>query len=200
MKKLNNVLIFLATLASVCFFIKDFNAGAYDRLLSSASIVLVLFIPRILGKLFKIKISDAMELVYILFIILAQLLGSSVNLYNTVWWYDLFAHFLSGILIAVLALVVMDWFGVYKVKNKLFNALFMICFSLALASLWEFAEFGVDTFLGMNVQHAIETGVKDTMEDMLIAFLGTMIVAIAYVVEDKVTKNGFLKKIVDDIK
>lgn len=200
MKKLNNVLIFLATLASVCLFIRDFNAGAYDRLLSSASIILVLLIPRILSKLFKIKISDAMELVYIVFIILAQLLGSSVNLYNTVWWYDLFAHFLSGILIAVLALVVMDWFGVYKAKNKFFNTLFIISFSLMIASFWEFIEFGADTILGMNVQHAIETGVKDTMEDMIVAFLGTIIVAISYVVEDKVTKNGFLKKIVDDIK
>lgn len=200
MRKLNNVLIFLATLASACFFVRDLNIGANDRLLSSATVVLVLLIPRIFNKLFKIKISDAMELVYVLFIILAQLLGSSLGLYNTVWWYDLFAHFLSGILTSVLALVVLEWFGVYKPKNRLFNALFIISFTLMIASIWEFIEYGADTFFGMNVQHSVETGVADTMEDMLVAFAGSVIVAISYLIEDKVSKNGFLKKVVSGLK
>ncbi len=200
MRKLNNVLIFLATLASACFFVRDLNIGANDRLLSSATVVLFLFIPRIINKIFGIKISDAMELVYILFIILAQLLGSSLGLYNTVWWYDLFAHFLSGILTSVLALVVMDWLGVYKPKKKLFNALFIICFTLMIASLWEFVEYGADTIFKMNVQHSIETGVADTMEDMLVAFAGSIIVSVSYVIEDRVSKNGFLKRVVSGLK
>ena len=200
MKKLNNVLIYLSILVSFCFAIRDFNIGAYDRLLGSFSIAFVLFIPKIVRKLFKIKISDAMELVYVVFIIFAQLLGSVVNLYNTVWWYDLFAHFISGVLTAILSLVIMDWLGVYKQKNKLFNVLFMICFTLMIASLWEFCEYTFDTFFGMNVQHNIETGVNDTMQDMLIAFLGSIIVCISYVIENKVNKNGFLKKIVNDLK
>ncbi len=200
MKKINNVLIFLAGLASVCFAVKDFNIGAYDRLLASLSIVLVLFIPRIVKKIFKIRISDAMELVYIIFIILAQFFGSVVNLYNSVWWYDLFAHFLSGILTSVLALVVMDWFGVYKEKNKNFNALFIIAFTLMIASLWEFIEFESYVFLGMDVQHHLTTGVFDTMEDMLAAFLGSIMIFVSYLLEDKVSKNGFLKKVVSDLK
>ena len=69
-----------------------------------------------------------------------------------------------------------------------------------IASLWEFLEFGADTFLGMNVQHSIETGVRDTMEDMLIAFLGSLIVSISYLVENKISKNGFLKRVVSDLK
>ena len=64
------------------------------------------------------------------------------------------------------------------------------------ASIWEFVEFGTDVFLGMNVQHSLETGVKDTMEDMLVAFAGSMIVGITYLLEGK---NGFVKKIVSDL-
>ncbi len=200
MKKLNNVLIFLSSLISACIFVKDLNIGAYDRLLSSASIILVLLIPRIVNKIFKAKLSDSLEFVYILFIILAQLLGSSLNFYNKIWWYDIFAHFLSGIFVTILALVVMKWFKGYDGKNKYFNILFILSFSLMVASLWEFLEFGADTILNMNVQHSIETGVKDTMEDMLVAFLGTLIVVISYLVEDKVRKNGFLKKVAKNIK
>jgi hypothetical protein len=200
MKKLNNVLIFLCSLAAACFFVRDLNVGSYDRLLGDITIPLVLLLPRIFSKLFKIKITSAMELVYVIFIILAQFIGSVVNLYNTVWWYDLFTHFLSGVLTSILALVVLDWFGIYKEKNRGFNFLFIISFTLMIASIWEFLEFGADTFFGMNVQHSLDTGVRDTMEDMLIAFLGSLIVSISYLVENKIAKNGFLKRVVSDLK
>ncbi len=198
MKRITNTLIFLCSLAAICFMVKDINVGNYDRILGDITIPLVLLIPRIIKNLFKIRITDTMELIYVVFIILAQFLGSVVNLYNndTTWWYDLFAHFLSGILTSVLALVVLNWFGVYKEKNKGFNFLFIICFTLMVASIWEFVEFGTDVFLGMNVQHSLETGVKDTMEDMLVAFAGSMIVGITYLLEGK---NGFVKKIVSDL-
>ena len=198
MKRITNTLIFLCSLAAICFMVKDINVGNYDRILGDITIPLVLLIPRIIKNLFKIRITDTMELIYVVFIILAQILGSVVNLYNndTTWWYDLFAHFLSGVLTSVLALVVLNWFGVYKEKNKGFNFLFIICFTLMVASIWEFVEFGTDVFLGMNVQHSLETGVKDTMEDMLVAFAGSMIVGITYLLEGK---NGFVKKIVSDL-
>lgn len=196
-KKINSALIFLCSLAAICFFVKDINIGAYDRLLGDITIPLVLFLPRIFKKIFKIKITDAMELVYVIFIILAQFLGSVVNLYNTTWWYDLFTHFLSGVLTAILALVILNWFGMYKEDKKVFNFIYMIMFTLLIASLWEFLEYGTDTFLKMNVQHSIETGVSDTMEDMLIAFLGSIIVCVKYLLEDK---KGFIKKIVNDLK
>lgn len=199
LKRINNTLIFLCSLASICFFVRDLNIGANQRFLGDLSMVFVLLIPKILRKIFKIKITDAMELIYVIFMILAQFLGSVVNLYNndTTWWYDLFTHFLSGVLTTVLALVIMNWLGVYKDKNKWFNFIFMISFTLMIASLWEFAEFGTDTFLGMNVQHSLETGVRDTMEDMLVAFLGSIIVAITYLVEGS---NGIIKKIVNALK
>lgn len=200
MKKLNNVLIFLASLASICFAVKDINVGTYDRLLGDLSIVFVLLIPRIFNKISHVKMSSAMEFVFIIFIILAQFLGSVVNLYNTVWWYDLFAHFLAGVLTSIFALVVMDWFNVYKEKNKWFNVLFILSFSMLVASLWEFVEFGTFIVAKMDVQHHLTTGVFDTMEDMLIAFLGSIIVSVSYLVENKVSKNGFLKKVVNDLK
>ena len=193
MKKISNVLIFLSSLASLCYAVMDINLGAYDRLLASLSLVFVLFIPRIINKIFKLKISDTIELVYVVFIILAQFIGSVVNLYDKVWWYDLFTHFLSGILISIFALVVMDWLGVYKEKNKFFNTIFIISFNLMIASFWEFLEFGAFVFLKMDVQHHLTTGVFDTMEDMLIAFFGSIIVSVLYLAYVKLNKNELKK-------
>lgn len=189
MKKLNNFLIYFFSLLSICIAIKDFNNGAYDRLLGSLSIIFVFLIPRIINKIFKTKISETLQLVYILFIILVQFLGSVVNLYNNVWWYDLFAHFLSGVLTSILALIIMDWFKVYNEKNRCFNILFMICFTLMVASIWEFLEFGAFVFLKMDVQHHLTTGVFDTMEDMLIGFLGGIITSIYYLFLNNMIKK-----------
>lgn len=197
LKRLSNALIFLCSLASICIFVKDYNIGATDRFLGDLSIVFVLLIPRIIKKLFKIRITDAMELIYVVFIILGQFVGSVINLYNTTWWYDLFTHFLTGLLTALLSLVIMNWLGVYKDKNKAFNFIFMICFTLAIASIWEFLEFSVDTLMGSDVQHVLDTGVRDTVEDMLVAFLGSIIVGVTYLLEGS---KGIVKKIVSSLK
>ena len=58
MKKLNNVLIFLCSLAAACFFVRDLNVGSYDRLLGDITIPLVLLLPRIFSKLFKIVLLE----------------------------------------------------------------------------------------------------------------------------------------------
>ncbi len=197
MKRITNTLIFLCSLASVCIFVKDYNIGANSRFLADLSMILVLFIPKIIRKIFKIKITDTMEFIYVIFVILAQFLGSVVNLYNKTSWYDLFTHFLSGVLTTFLALVIMNWLGVYKENNKGFNILFIICFTLMVASVWEFTEYITDIIMKTDVQHVLDTGVNDTMEDMLIAFLGSIIVAVSYAFDNK---KGFIKKIVSSLK
>lgn len=200
MKKINNAIIFIISLAAICFFVNDINVGHNDRLASDVTVPLVLLLPRIFKRILKLNINDEMELIYIIFIVLAHFLGSVVNLYKYIWWYDLFAHFLSGMLTSILALVIMNWMGVYKEKNVTFNIIFIISFTLMVASIWEFFEYGADTFLKLNVQHSIETGVSDTMEDMLVAFLGGIIVSIIYFIEEKKIKNGFIKKAVSTLK
>ena len=185
MKKINNYLIILTVIASYSYAVRDYIAGSYDRLACSLSIILVLLVPKILRKLFKLKISEYMELVYIIFVILAHFIGSVVNLYNTTSWYDLFAHFISGVLTAILSVIIMKWLGVYNKKNKGFNIIFMVSFVLMIACIWEFIEFSGDNIFGLNLQHSIETGVTDTIEDMLMAFSGSIIVLITYLLDKK---------------
>lgn len=192
MKKLNNSLIALTVIASYSYAVRDLIMKSYDRLACSLSIILVLLVPKILRKLFKLKISKYIELVYIIFVILAHFFGSVVNLYNTTSWYDLFAHFISGVLTAILSVIIMKWFGVYNKRNKGFNIIFMISFVLMVASIWEFIEFSGDHIFNLNLQHAIETGVTDTIEDMLMAFSGSIIVLIIYLLDKKNKMFGSL--------
>lgn len=177
-KKLNNVLIFLISLISFYHAIRDLSNGDYNRLLGSLSIILVLFIPIILKKLFNIKISSGLEFIYIIFIFIAYFLGIIINLYNVIWWYDLFVHFLLGIFSGIISLFVLRLFKQNKDKNKIFNSFFIICFSLMVAVLWEFCEFSVYILFNKDVQHHLTTGVFDTMQDMIVAFFGSLFMAI----------------------
>ncbi len=193
MRKINNVIIYVVTFLSLLIAVKDFNIGKYDRLLGDLTIFFVFMLPRIVNKLFKFNLENKVEFIYIIFIFISQFLGSVLNLFNIIWWYDLFTHFISGILTSILALLLLQYFNVYD-KNKKFNLFFLLIFTIFIAALWEFMEFFADTFLNMNVQHSVDTGVIDTMEDMLIATLGGLIVFIKYLFEKN--KNSMLSKFV----
>ena len=189
MRKINNFLIILLFILSLFFTFNNNNFITFQRLLPSLSIILVLYIPRIFNKLFKFQINSQLELIYIIFIFLAQFLGSVIDFYNHIWWWDLFIHFLSGMLTAIFALDIMKWSDVFKEDKQCFNLLFMNCFTLMVASLWEFVEFGSFVFLSMDVQHHLTTGVFDTMEDMLIAFLGNIIICGLYLLKNNKKKK-----------
>ena len=188
MKKFNNLLIILISVVSLIFMGYFIYNNIYDRVIASASMLLVLCFPKIIGNIFRLKISPKGELIYIIFIFLVQFLGSVLSFYDMFWWYDVLAHFASGILTSILGIEVLNWFKVYKRENMWFNVLFIICFSLMASSLWEFVEFGADIILKMDVQHHLTTGVFDTMEDMLVAFLGSIIVGIWYIIKLKTKK------------
>ncbi len=193
MKKVNNILIIIISLLSICVFIKDINIGQNDRLLADLSIILILLIPKVLRGIFKIRITPVIELIYIIFMFLVDFLGSVIYLYNYVWWYDLFAHFISGVLTSVLALIILKWLKMYNNKNKLFNIIFILSFVMMVASLWELCEFLIDNTMGSNMQHNIDTGVFDTMEDMLICLLASIITSIEFLTEKG---KGIINKIV----
>ena len=44
-----------------------------------------------------------------------------------------------------------------------------------IAVIWEFFEYGMDLLMAMDLQHVETTGVSDTMTDLIVAFLGSII-------------------------
>lgn len=163
-----NLLFVLMMLVGTLYYV----VYCYDdsRLLTYLAIIPVLLAPLCLKKT-KYRLDMNELFIYYLFVFLADFLGCVVNLYNEIWWYDLFAHFLSGIFTAMVGRFLLDKMKV-KERTKWFDFLFEISFVMLIASIWEFFEFGVDYLLDMNLQHQLDTGIVDTMEDMLAAFVG----------------------------
>ena len=65
--------------------------------LTVLSIIIVCIVPWLIKKVLKYEMSETLKFIYFLFVFIALILGSIYNLYRTISWFDLLAHFLSGI-------------------------------------------------------------------------------------------------------
>ena len=64
-------------------------------------------------------------------------------------------------------------------NNMLFNIIFGVILTLSLGTLWELTEFDIDQIFKTNMQ-SIETGLLDTMKDLSIAAITSIITSIIY--------------------
>lgn len=187
MKKIRNLLIIMSGILTVFYIINHNGNLTLSKYLVIISLYPVYFVPSILKILFKFDLDENIEFSYVLFIFVAQFLGSVIGFYGKFYYYDKITHFISGILTSFIALDLLDK---YKIKNKKFTFLFMIIFSVFVAAFWEFFEYTSDLLLHGDVQKVLKTGVSDTMQDMLCAFFSSTICSILYYFSRKNVKNN----------
>lgn len=160
------------------------------------TIILTALVPTMVRKILHLKISYTMELVYLLFIIFGHFIGSILGIYNEIPHYDKIMHTLSGVLTSFVALIVLNNINQYKFKNVIFNIVFMIVFSLAIAGIWEIFEFTNDILFQADAQRVAISGVDDTMLDMIVALFGSILVCIEYGIEVCTHKKGLVYALV----
>lgn len=181
MKKINLFLIVLTVvLASITIF------GEFDRgiviVLKDSSIILTLLFPYIFKKIFNIKIGEGFIFVWIIFIFLAHYMGVICELYNKWYYFDKVTHTFSGVLSGCVGVLILKN---NKVNSLAFRILFILSFTWLCAGLWEVFEFTCNALFGGDAQRVALTGVTDTMLDMIVAFVGSIIVCIGYYLKEK---------------
>ena len=174
-KKTNIFIILVVSLVSLYFVIVKDKSFIY--VIKDISIILTINGLYIIQKLFKIKIDEKLNFIYILFIFIAHFLGVIVDLYTKVYWFDKFVHFLSGILSSIAAIYII--INSSK-RNNIFNIVFIVSFSMLVASCWEIFEYIVSQLFNTDPQRVNITGISDTMGDIIVAFLGSILVSIYY--------------------
>ena len=161
-----NIIMMVLSFAMILYFIKT---NKYNRIYTAILIYPVLYLPELLDNT-KYFIDYKYKMIYCLFIFMADFLGCIVNLYKYISWYDLFIHFVSGIMSFVLGYLILE-----KSKLKLSGMVkffYLVGFVAFVALCWEIIEFTGDQVFGLNLQHNMETGVLDTMSDMIMGFMG----------------------------
>lgn len=158
-------------LFAVAVGIKCFTDPSYSKYGGFLAGLVLPFLPDAVERIFKCKFAFKIQLLYFAFLFVALDMGICMDLYKLWPFFDKIVHFCSGVFSALVGHYALVYFKVNK-SSKIFKAMFIMFFSMAIAVLWEFFEFGCDKFLGQSMQQLISTGVDDTMFDLIAATLG----------------------------
>ncbi len=199
--------VLVAFIISAVFCIVDLVDGTetsaiplIERLLA----IVLLFLPLYLRLIFKIQFPRTATSLFYLFLFLSIYLGNFIDLFNKFWWWDLLVHFSSGLLLGFLAMFFVNHLAKKGANSPIYVFLFVFCFSVALAGIWEIYEFMVDVILDMDMQHAGElvgqSALFDTMFDLISSTLGAIISALCCAVLTYKDKNFVLQFRVAKIK
>lgn len=145
--------------------------------------------------IFRFKVPLLVEFFFVFFVFLSTFLGTTLNFYETFFWWDKMLHFFSGFL-----LVLFGVFVFYKLSptfyydQSLFLVLFVcFLFSSSLAGFWELFEYFMDVLF---VDLYMQKGLDDTILDMLYAKIASVITCIfLYKYINRIGKKKFLIKL-----
>ncbi|WKY48727.1 hypothetical protein Q5O24_05265 [Eubacteriaceae bacterium ES3] len=120
-------------------------------------LTLVLFlIPGLIDEKLNIVLPDTLEIIILLFIFSAEILGE-INEYYLMYdrWDDML-HTMNGFLCAAIGFSMIDILNrnenVKMYLSPVFVAIVAFCFSMTIGVLWEFYEFGMDYFFLTDMQ------------------------------------------------
>lgn len=141
----------LCEILTVCTILMLLAGGERDRLLLAFATLLLAAMPMLLEKLLHCRISLPVY-IFALAYAVGPMLGHCWKLYYTVPVWDKLLHISGGVMFAILGAYFFDLLAKNKVLPVV-RTIFALCFSMAIAVLWELCEFGADAFLGMDMQN-----------------------------------------------
>ena len=140
--------------------------------------LLIPALPELFYRLFRLRRVEQLNFCVLAFSFLGYTLGAVVDLYQRVPGFDKLVHTLSGAFVSMLCLCVYCAARPGKkpeADERLLAMLFVFFGSMAVAGLWEICEYAVHAITGRDVQRVLLTGVDDTMQDMIVCLVGTLI-------------------------
>ena len=128
--------------------------------------LVLMILPSVLTKRLEVELPGTLEIIILLFIFAAEILGEINSFYIRVPNWDTMLHTLNGFLCAAIGFALVDLLNrsdrfSFKL-SPLYLAIAAFCFSMTVGVLWEFFEYYSDLLLGFDMQkdtviHAIHT-------------------------------------------
>lgn len=120
-------------------------------------LTLVLFlVPSFVEKKLHIDLPDTLEIIIMVFIFAAEILGEIQEYYLIIPFWDTVLHSINGFLFAAIG------FSIVNILNKdkrvsmslspFYMAVTAFCFSMTIGVLWEFFEWAMDSWFGLDMQ------------------------------------------------
>ena len=156
-RKRRDITVYVVLRAFVIFtLIMQIIHGNFENVFFCVLTLALLVLPIIIDHKLNIKLPTLLESIIFIFIFAAEILGEVYNFYGYVKNWDTILHTINGFLCAAIGFSLVDILNQSSIiKDKLspvFVALVAFCVSMTIGVLWEFIEFGMDSFTKTDMQ------------------------------------------------
>lgn len=157
------VYVVLRLLVIVMMILQVFNQN-YENVFLCILTLVLLVMPSFIQVRLKIELPTPLEIIILLFIFAAEIMGEIQSYYIRFPFWDTVLHTLNGFLMAAIGFALVDILNrSKKISFQLspaYMAVVAFCFSMTIGVIWEFFEFGMDMFFGLDMQ-------KDTVVNQI---------------------------------
>jgi hypothetical protein len=146
----------------------------WSNVFVTVTALLLTILPIVFSDRLQIRLPPTFLIGISLFVFATLYLGEVFDFYNRFWWWDILLHGASATGFGIVGFL----FIFYLFEGDKYAAppwaLAMIAFAVAMAlgTIWEIFEFGMDQIFGLNMQ---KSGLIDTMTDLMVDAAGAFV-------------------------
>lgn len=148
----------------ILMMVAQFFNGNFENVFLCILTLILFLLPTIFEKSLQIDLPNALEIIILLFIFAAEILGEIRAFYTTFAYWDTMLHTINGFLCAAIGFSLVDMCNRHKrvslSLSPVYMAIVAFCFSMTIGVLWEFFECTVDQFFLLDMQ-------KDTVVNVI---------------------------------
>lgn len=149
-------LYLLLRISVIVVMVAQFFNRNYENVFLCILTLLLFMAPAMIEKKLRIRFPDAMEIVILLFIYAAEILGEIHSMYIRIPLWDTILHTMNGFLVAAIGFCLVDLLNRHErftfKLSPAYLAIVAFCFSMTIGILWEFFEFSMDHWFRMDMQ------------------------------------------------
>lgn len=134
----------------------SFIAGNYQNFFLCILSLILFLLPAFVQTNFGIELPETLEIIVLLFVFAAEILGEISGFYMKISFWDSMLHTTTGFLAAAIGFALLDILNRndrFKFQiSPVYMAIVAFCFSMTVGAVWELFEFSMDFFFGLDMQ------------------------------------------------
>ena len=164
------VVYFTLRILVIVMMVAQFFNGDFESVFLCGLTLVLFLLPTVFERALMIDLPNTMEIIIMLFIFAAEILGEISSFYTTFKGWDTILHTLNGFLCAAIGFALVDMLNRTEKFSLSLSPVFMsivaFCFSMTIGVLWEFFECGMDQLMALDMQKdAVVHSISSVMLD-----------------------------------
>lgn len=155
-KKVVYAIYFVLRLSVIGMLVAQVFNGNFENVLLCVLTLVLFMLPSAFERRLHIDLPDTLEIIILLFIYAAEILGEIQAYYTQFKHWDTMLHTMNGFLCAAIGFALVDILNreekVSLSLSPFFMAVTAFCFSMTIGVLWEFFEFAMDRYVLFDMQ------------------------------------------------